>query len=49
VKTRLKNYNEQTAPLVNYYKGKNTVYDIDANGDAEVVRDRIFSKLDPLA
>ncbi len=49
VKTRLKNYNEQTAPLVNYYKGKNAVYDIDANGDAEEVRDQIFSKLDPLA
>jgi adenylate kinase len=49
VKTRLKNYNKQTAPLVNYYKGKNSVYDIDANGDAEVIRDQIFSKLDPLA
>jgi adenylate kinase len=49
VKTRLKNYNEQTAPLVDYYKQKNAVYDIDANEEAEVVRDRIFSKLDPLA
>ena len=49
VKTRLKNYNEQTAPLVDYYKRRNTVYDIDANGDAEEVRDQIFSKLDPLA
>ena len=49
VKTRLKNYNEQTAPLVDYYKSRNAVYDIDANGDAEEVRDQIFSKLDPLA
>lgn len=49
VKTRLKNYNEQTAPLVDYYKSRNAVYDIDANGDAEEVRDRIFGKLYPLA
>jgi adenylate kinase len=49
VKTRLKNYNEQTAPLVDYYEGRNTVYTIDANGDAEEVRNEIFSKLDPLA
>jgi adenylate kinase len=49
VKTRLKNYNEQTAPLINYYKRGNSVFDIDANGDAEEVRDLIFSKLDPLA
>ena len=28
VVTRLKNYNEQTAPLVDYYKRKNTVYTI---------------------
>ena len=49
VKNRLKNYNEQTAPLVDYYKSKNSVFDIDANGSAEEIRDRIFSILDPLA
>ncbi|MGA2171487.1 MAG: adenylate kinase [Sedimentisphaerales bacterium] len=49
VVTRLKNYNEQTAPLVDYYKRRNTVYDIDANRDAEVVSKLVFSKLDPLA
>jgi len=49
VKTRLKNYNEQTAPLVDYYNRKNTVFNIDANGDAEKVKEHIFSKLDPLA
>ena len=47
--TRLKNYNEQTAPLVDYYKRKNTVFDIDANEEAENVRDLIFRKLAPLA
>jgi len=49
VVTRLKNYNEQTAPLVDYYKRKNTVYTIDANEEAEDVKELIFSKLDPLA
>ena len=49
VKTRLKNYNEQTALLVDYYNRKNAVYDIDANGDAEKVKELVFSKLDPLA
>jgi adenylate kinase len=49
VKTRLKNYNEQTAPLVDYYKKRNAVYDVNANGDAEKVRDRIFGKMDRLA
>jgi adenylate kinase len=48
VKTRLKNYNEQTAPVIDYYKRGNSVFDIDANGDAEKVRDLMFSKLDPL-
>jgi adenylate kinase len=47
--TRLKNYNEQTAPLVDYYKRKNTVYTIDANREAEFVKELVFSKLDPLA
>jgi adenylate kinase len=49
VVTRLKNYNEQTAPLVDYYKRKSTVYDIDANEEAEDVRDLMFSKLASLA
>lgn len=49
VKTRLKNYNEQTAPLVDYYNRKNTVYDIDANAEAQQVKELVFSRLDPLA
>ena len=49
VVTRLKNYNEQTAPLVDYYKRKYTVYTIDANREAEFVKELVFSKLDPLA
>ena len=49
VVTRLKNYNEQTAPLVDYYRRQNTVYTIDANGDAEDIKELVFSKLDSLA
>ena len=48
VVTRLKNYNEQTSPLVDYYKRKNTVYDINANGEAEDVKKVIFTKLSSL-
>ena len=47
--TRLQNYNKQTAPLVDYYKRKNTVFDIDANEEAEIVGDLIIRKLAPLA
>jgi adenylate kinase len=49
VKTRLKNYNELTAPLVDYYKRKNTIFDIDANGEAAQIKEVIYSKLDPLS
>ena len=49
VKTRLKNYNELTAPLVDYYKHKNNVFNIKADGEAKEVKKQIFSKLDPLA
>jgi adenylate kinase len=48
VMTRLKNYHEQTAPVIDYYKRGNSVYTIDANGDAEDVKELIFSKLDSL-
>jgi adenylate kinase len=46
VDNRLKTYHEQTKPVVDYYKGNRTVYDIDANEDAETVSDLIFEKLD---
>jgi adenylate kinase len=47
--TRLQNYNKQTAPLVDYYKQKNTVFDIDANEEAEIVGNLIIRKLATLA
>ncbi len=49
VKNRLETYNQQTRPVVDYYRARRTVHDIDANGDADTVADVIFEKLDPLA
>jgi adenylate kinase len=49
VKTRLKNYNEQTAPLVDYYRRKSKIFDIDANGEVSGIKEAIFNKLAPLA
>jgi len=37
VAIRLKTYQQQTRPVVDYYKNNNTVYDIDANKDADEV------------
>lgn len=49
VKNRLATYYRQTEPVVEYYKSKRTVHDIDANGDADSVAAVIFGKLDTLA
>lgn len=48
VKNRLATYYEQTKPVVDYYKAKRTVYDVDANGDADAVAALLFEKLDAL-
>jgi adenylate kinase len=48
VENRLKNYHQQTKPVVDYYKSRSTVEDIDANGDADRVTDLIFENLDNL-
>ena len=45
---RLKTYHQQTKPVVDYYKNNNTVYDIDANEDADAVSALMFEKLDAL-
>ncbi len=44
--SRLKNYYEQTAPVIDYYKANNTVYDIDSNKDSDEVAALMFEKLD---
>ena len=48
VVNRLKTYHRQTKPMVEYYKNNRTVYDIDANKNADEVSDLIFEKLDTL-
>jgi adenylate kinase len=49
VKNRLKTYHRQTEPVVDYYKKNNTVYDIDANKDADDVTALLFENLDTIA
>jgi adenylate kinase len=49
VRNRLATYYAQTEPVVDYYKAKGTVHDIDASGDADAVAALIFEKLDALA
>ncbi|UCD53538.1 MAG: adenylate kinase [Phycisphaerales bacterium] len=49
VKNRLATYYEQTKPVVDYYKAKRTVHDVDANGDADAVAALLFEKLDALS
>ena len=48
VENRLKIYHRQTEPVVDCYKKNNTVYDINANGDANEVSTLIFENLDAL-
>ena len=49
VKNRLETYYRQTEPVVDYYKARRTVHDIEADGDPDTVAAVIFQKLDPLA
>jgi adenylate kinase len=50
VANRLKTYHQQTKPVADYYKkNSNTVYDIDADKNANEVSDFVFEKLDKLA
>jgi len=48
VANRLKTYHRQTEPMVDYYKANRTIYDIDANENADEVSALIFQKLDVL-
>ena len=49
VRNRLETYCRQTEPVVDYYKTRRTVHDIDADEDADSVAEVIFRKLDALA
>ena len=48
VRNRLETYYRQTEPVVEYYRARRTVHDIDADGDPDTVAAVIFGKLDPL-
>ncbi len=48
VTNRIKTYHLQTEPVVDYYRDNSTVYDIDANKDADEVTALIFENLDAL-
>jgi adenylate kinase len=48
VKNRLATYYDQTKPVVDYYKAKRTVFDVDANGDADAVASLLLEKLSAL-
>ena len=48
VKNRLKNYHQQTEPVVGYYKKNGKVYDIDANRDPDGVSTGVFECLDAM-
>jgi adenylate kinase len=49
VANRLKTYHRQTEPVVEYYRNNNTVYDIDANEDADDVTALLLENLDTFA
>jgi len=48
VANRLKTYHHQTEQVVDYYRNNGTVYDIDANKNADEVSVLIFEKLNSL-
>lgn len=45
VRKRLKVYEEQTAPLINYYTEKNLIHDVDATQSIEAVRSEVLKRL----
>ena len=49
VKNRLKNYHQQTMPVVDYYKGNNTVHSINADDDVEKIIKKIYDILNVLS
>lgn len=48
VEARLRVYNEQTAPLIQYYQGKHLLADLDGSGSVEDVSGRLQLVLGPL-
>ena len=45
VQSRLTVYEQQTAPLIDYYKRKNLLFELDGSGSVETVQDRLLAML----
>ena len=45
VQSRLTVYEQQTAPLIDYYKRKNLLFELDGSGPVETVQDRLLALL----
>lgn len=45
IETRLKVYNDQTKPLIDYYADRNLLVPVDAGGPIQEVAQRVFEKL----
>jgi len=48
VKNRLTNYHKQTAPVVDYYKSNNDVFELNGNSAIKELTSLIFEKLDSI-
>ena len=46
VKKRLDTYQQQTAPLIDYYKSKGNFVEINVEGDVGVVNERVQKAID---
>ena len=47
IETRLKVYEEQTAPLIQYYANKRLLSELDASGSVDAVFEALFGVLAP--
>ena len=45
VQSRLTVYEQQTAPLIEYYKRKDLLFELDGSGSVETVQDRLLALL----
>ncbi len=48
VKARLRVFHEQTAPLIQYYKDKNKLIEVDGSGDIDTVTNELKEAVDGL-
>jgi adenylate kinase len=48
IKARLRVFHEQTAPLIQYYKDKNILIEVDGSGDIDAVTTELKGAVDGL-